>query len=72
MFYLIVYLRSRNLYFCPSSDAQGAKTAIWLASEPGMEGIRGKFFEDLEDMPCKFINKKSEQKLWSICEGLIR
>jgi NAD(P)-dependent dehydrogenase (short-subunit alcohol dehydrogenase family) len=53
------------------TSAQGADTAVWLASAPEMEGASGKFFEDREELECEFRNKKNEEKLWGICEGLI-
>jgi NAD(P)-dependent dehydrogenase (short-subunit alcohol dehydrogenase family) len=53
------------------TSVQGAETAVWLASEPNMEKVTDKFFEDLEDMPCQFRNKRNEEKLWKICEELV-
>lgn len=53
------------------TSAQGADTAVWLASDPGMENVSGKFFEDREEQECEFRNKKNEEKLWRICEELI-
>jgi NAD(P)-dependent dehydrogenase (short-subunit alcohol dehydrogenase family) len=54
------------------TSAQGADTAAWLASSDEMEGVTNKFFEDREELPCEFRNKKDEEKLWRICEGLMR
>jgi len=51
--------------------AQGADTAVWLASSPELEGVSNKFFEDRAELECEFRNKKDEEKLWSICEGMI-
>ena len=53
------------------TSAQGADTAVWLASDSDVEGVNDKFFEDRKELPCEFRNKKSEEKLWSICEGLV-
>ena len=53
------------------TSAQGADTAVWLASAPELEGVSGKFFEDREELPCEFRNEKAEEKLWRICEELI-
>jgi len=53
------------------TSAQGADTAVWLASSPEVEGVSGKFFEERKELPCEFRNKKAEEKLWGICEGLI-
>ena len=52
------------------SVAQGADTAIWLASSPEIEGVNGKFFDQRKEIPCQFRNNEAEEKLWSICEGL--
>jgi NAD(P)-dependent dehydrogenase (short-subunit alcohol dehydrogenase family) len=53
------------------TSAQGAGTAVWLASSPEVEGVSGKFFEERKELPCEFRNKKAEEELWGICEGLI-
>jgi hypothetical protein len=50
------------------SSAQGADTAIWLASTPELEGVTGKFFEERGELECEFRNEKNEEKLWKICE----
>ncbi|MCL4393550.1 MAG: SDR family oxidoreductase [Chloroflexi bacterium] len=52
------------------TSADGADTAIWLASSPDVEGINGKFFEDREQVECEFRNKLAEERLWTICEKL--
>ena len=52
------------------SVAQGADTAIWLASSPEVEGVNGKFFDQRQEVSCQFRNVEAEEKLWSICEGL--
>ena len=56
--------------FIGRSVAQGADTAIWLASSPEVEGVSNRFFELRKVVPCKFRNTEAEEKLWSICEGL--
>lgn len=53
------------------TSLQGADTAVWLASAPDLEGVSGKFFQDREELPCEFRNKKNEEKLWRICEELV-
>ncbi len=50
--------------------AQGADTAVWLASAPEMEHVTNKFFEDREQVECEFRNRKDEEKLWKICTDL--
>lgn len=56
--------------FVGRSVAQGADTAIWLASSPEAEGFTGTFFERRQEVPCKFRNVEAEEKLWNICEKL--
>lgn len=51
--------------------AEGADTAVWLASSPDVEGVSGKFFELREECECEFRNKQAEEKLWSICEKMV-
>ncbi len=50
--------------------AQGADTAVWLATSPEVEEVSGKFFVDRKQTPCEFTNKADEEKLWSICDKL--
>jgi NAD(P)-dependent dehydrogenase (short-subunit alcohol dehydrogenase family) len=56
--------------FFGRSIAQGADTAIWLASSPDVERLNGKFFDQRQEIACKFRDTVAEEKLWSICEGL--
>jgi NAD(P)-dependent dehydrogenase (short-subunit alcohol dehydrogenase family) len=56
--------------FLGRSIAQGADTAICLASSAEVEGINGRFFDRRQEAPCKFRNVETEEQLWSICEGL--
>jgi NAD(P)-dependent dehydrogenase (short-subunit alcohol dehydrogenase family) len=53
------------------TSAQGADTAVWLASDPEMESPTSKFFEDREELECEFRNTEAEEKLWRICEGFV-
>jgi NAD(P)-dependent dehydrogenase (short-subunit alcohol dehydrogenase family) len=54
------------------SAAEGADTAVWLASSPDVEGVSAKFFEQRKKLPCEFRNRKAEEKLWDICERMVR
>ena len=54
------------------TSKDGADTAAWLASSADVEGISGKFYEEREVIRCEFRNKKAEEKLWSICEKMIK
>lgn len=62
-------LRLVSLFF-GRNIAQGSDTAIWLASSPEVGGVNGKFFDQRQEVTCKFRNDEAEEKLWSICEGL--
>jgi NAD(P)-dependent dehydrogenase (short-subunit alcohol dehydrogenase family) len=50
--------------------AEGADTAVWLASSPEVEGVTGKFFADRRERDCEFRDAAREERLWSICERL--
>ena len=52
------------------TSAQGADTAVWLASNSELQNVSGKFFEDRQELECEFRNEKNEEKLWKICEEL--
>jgi NAD(P)-dependent dehydrogenase (short-subunit alcohol dehydrogenase family) len=53
------------------TSAQGADTITWLASDPKLEKVTNKFFEDRAEVECEFRNKRDEEKLWKICEALM-
>jgi NAD(P)-dependent dehydrogenase (short-subunit alcohol dehydrogenase family) len=52
------------------TPAEGADTAVWLASSPDVDGVTGKFFAERRERPCEFRNEADEERLWSICERL--
>jgi len=52
------------------TPAEGADTAVWLASTPEVEGVTGVFFENRKEIPCSFRNRDVEERLWDICETL--
>ncbi|MGA2764801.1 MAG: SDR family NAD(P)-dependent oxidoreductase [Spirochaetia bacterium] len=66
---VMAQLRQRGGGRTPSD---GADTAVWLASSPDIEGVTGKFFENRKEIPCSFRNRETEERLWSICEGLAK
>jgi NAD(P)-dependent dehydrogenase (short-subunit alcohol dehydrogenase family) len=53
------------------TSADGADTAVWLASDPDLEGVTNKFYEDREERECEFRNTEAEEKLWRICEEFV-
>jgi len=54
------------------TPADGADTAVWLASSPEVDGMTGKLFENRKEIPCSFRNQENEERLWGICESLTR
>jgi NAD(P)-dependent dehydrogenase (short-subunit alcohol dehydrogenase family) len=64
-----LFMRVLGLFF-GRTIAQGADSAIWLASSPEVEGISGGFFDQRKQIECTFKNIEAEEKLWNICEGL--
>jgi len=50
--------------------AQGANTAVWLASDPEIETVSGQLFEQRKEVPCNFKNIENEEKLWNICRKM--
>jgi retinol dehydrogenase-13 len=54
------------------SVAEGAETAVRLASSPKLDGVTGKFFEHGTEIPCEFRDETAEERLWQTCEQLAR
>jgi NAD(P)-dependent dehydrogenase (short-subunit alcohol dehydrogenase family) len=50
--------------------AQGADTAVWLASSPDVAGLTGRFYTDRREVACEFRNTDVEERLWRVCEAL--
>ena len=53
------------------SVAQGADTAVWLASSPDVEGVTGTFFYDRKSLPCYFRDREQEECLGRICGDML-
>jgi NAD(P)-dependent dehydrogenase (short-subunit alcohol dehydrogenase family) len=51
--------------------AQGADTAVWLATSPDVAGITGRFYADRREAPCEFRDHDIEEKLWRMCEDFV-
>jgi NAD(P)-dependent dehydrogenase (short-subunit alcohol dehydrogenase family) len=45
------------------SLAEGAETAVWLASSPELNGVTGRFFEQGTEIPCQFRDEEVEERL---------
>lgn len=52
------------------SLAQGADTAVWLASSAEVDGLSGRFWSDRRELPCQFRGEPGEERLWQICASL--
>ena len=54
------------------SNAQGAKTSIYLASSPEVEGVTGKYFADSKETPSSPASHDEEaaKRLWEISEQM--
>lgn len=57
--------------FGSRSVSTGADTAIWLASNPDLNGVTDKFFEQRQEIPCQFRDQDNEERLWQVCEHLV-
>jgi NAD(P)-dependent dehydrogenase (short-subunit alcohol dehydrogenase family) len=54
------------------SPAKGADTALWLASDPSLQGVNGKFFEDRKEKPCQFqADTQALAKLEQVCDSQV-
>ncbi|MDP2361280.1 MAG: SDR family NAD(P)-dependent oxidoreductase [bacterium] len=49
---------------------QGADTAVWLATDPGLDGATGGFYQRRQEVSCQFRDEEREERLWSLCEEL--
>ena len=52
------------------TPAEGADTAIWLATSPEMAGVGGKLWVGRREKPCEFRGRENEDALWSLCERM--
>lgn len=48
--------------------AEGADTAVWLATSSDVEGVTGGFYFDRRELPCEFRDETDEDRLWAICQ----
>jgi NAD(P)-dependent dehydrogenase (short-subunit alcohol dehydrogenase family) len=52
------------------THAEGADTAVWLASSTEVDGLSGRFFMDRRELPCEFRGETAEERLWAACTRL--
>jgi NAD(P)-dependent dehydrogenase (short-subunit alcohol dehydrogenase family) len=61
----------RQLEQQPSrSIAEGADTAVWLATAPELQLVSGRFYEQRAEQRCHFRDLDNEEKLWELCQAL--
>lgn len=56
-----------------STPEKGARTHIWLASSPDLEGVSGKYFQSCKEIAtCPHADDMSERaKVWALSESLV-
>jgi len=65
-------LRSLAQGFSGITPAEGADTAIWLATSPELTGVNGRLWVRRRETPCEFRGRDNEEALWSLCEQMTR
>lgn len=50
------------------TPAQGADTAVWLASDASVEGVTGKFWEKRKELACRFRDPAARSALKALCD----
>jgi NAD(P)-dependent dehydrogenase (short-subunit alcohol dehydrogenase family) len=60
---------SRNLGFHGhNTPEEGARTPVWLATDPAVEKITGKYFADCREAPCQFARDRAGfEALFATC-----
>ncbi len=64
-------LRSLAPGFSGLTPAEGADTAIWLATSPEVAGVSGRLWVRRRETPCEFRGRDNEEALWSLCDRMI-
>lgn len=54
------------------SPTEGADTVVWLASDPALADVNGRFFVDRRERPCRLRDPEAEERLWALCERQTR
>lgn len=52
------------------TPAEGADTALWLATSEGVAGRTGLFYVDRRERRCRFTNEPEEEKLYALCAAM--
>lgn len=64
-------LRALAPGFSGITPAEGADTAIWLATSPEVKGVSGRLWVRRRETPCEFRSRDNEEALWSLCDQMI-
>jgi NAD(P)-dependent dehydrogenase (short-subunit alcohol dehydrogenase family) len=64
-------LRALAPGFSGITPAEGADTAIWLATSPEVKGVSGRLWVSRRETPCEFRSRDNEEALWSLCDQMI-
>jgi NAD(P)-dependent dehydrogenase (short-subunit alcohol dehydrogenase family) len=63
-------LRALAPGFSGITPAEGAETAIWLATSPEVAGVSGRLWVKRRETPCEFRGRDNEEALWSLCDRM--
>src|SRR5260221_3771510 len=63
-------LRALAPGFTGTTPAEGAETAIWLATSPEVAGVSGRLWVRRRETPCEFRGRDNEESLWSLCDRM--
>jgi NAD(P)-dependent dehydrogenase (short-subunit alcohol dehydrogenase family) len=63
-------LRSFAPGYSGITPAEGADTAIWLATSPEVAGVSGRLWVRRRETPCEFRGCEKEEALWELCERM--
>jgi NAD(P)-dependent dehydrogenase (short-subunit alcohol dehydrogenase family) len=63
-------LRALAPGFSGLTAAEGADTAIWLATSPEVAGVSGRLWVRRRETPCEFRGRENEEALWSLCDRM--
>jgi len=70
--YMQLFLPIMKLAF--RTPQKGAETVLWLASNPDVDTVSGKFWLDKKEFPAKHVdfNETAERKMWEVSEKMTR
>lgn len=50
---------------------EGADSAVWLATNPDVAGVTGRFYDQRTEVDCQFRDVDAEEKLWDVCQAIV-